>query len=60
MPPPMVEHPQFEYYEKKRLEVNNGKDRQFVVEFWSKKEGEQLVIPELGINATIQTKKLYK
>jgi hypothetical protein len=56
----MVEHPQFEYYEKKRLEVNNGKDRQFVVEFWSKKEGEQLVIPELGINATIQTKKLYK
>jgi hypothetical protein len=40
---PMEEHPQFEYYTKRRLNIaESDADRKLVEEFWSKKEEEEL------------------
>eukprot|EP00347_Sterkiella_histriomuscorum_P012730 403367437 len=56
---PMEEHPQFEYYTKRQLNVAESEaDRKLVEEFWTKKEEELLEVN--GKSQKVQTKKLYK
>ena len=57
---PMMEHPQFEYYAKKKLNIKESEsDRKIIEEFWTKKEEETIELPE-GKKLKVQTKKLYK
>lgn len=51
---PMIDHPQFEYFNKRKLDVTKEEDRDLVAEFWEKKEEEQVQ----GLKC--QTKKQYK
>ena len=38
LPPPMVEHPQFEYWEKKKLDVKSEADQKTILEYLTTKE----------------------
>lgn len=38
----MKEHPQFEYYSVKELDVDKEEDRKLITDFWSAKQGETL------------------
>jgi len=40
IPEQMKDHPQFEYYTKRELDVSNADDRQLISDFWAAKEGE--------------------
>jgi len=40
IPDRMLEHPQFEYYTKRELDVSNADDRKLISDFWAAKEGE--------------------
>jgi len=37
VPQEMLDHPQFEYYQRRELDVNNEADRKLISEFWSAK-----------------------
>jgi elongation factor 1-gamma len=54
IPEPMQEHPQFEYYTKKKLDVSNENNRKLAEEYLSKKED------EIVEGRKCLTKKLYK
>lgn len=57
---PMKDHPQFEYYTQRKLDIAGSvADRQLVEEFWVKKEEEVLALQD-GKQHKVQTKKLYK
>lgn len=57
---PMKEHPQFEYFSQRKLDIKNSAvDRQLVENFWTVKEEEGLLIPGKGI-LKCQTKKYFK
>lgn len=36
----MLDHPQFEYYKKRELDVKNEDDRKLIGEFWTAKQGD--------------------
>lgn len=58
----MNEHPQYEYYEKRKLDIKNSQaDRELVERFWRVKEEEMLPSP-LGDGKELkcQTKKFFK
>lgn len=56
---PMEEHPQFEYYTRRKLDIANSEaDRKLVEEFYSKKEEETIQVE--GKQLKVQTKKFYK
>ena len=40
IPQQMIDHPQFEYYQKRELDVNNEDDKKLIREFWSCKPGD--------------------
>lgn len=40
IPQEMLDHPQFEYYQKRELDVNNQADRDLITDFWSAKVGD--------------------
>lgn len=42
IPQQMKEHPQFEYYSVKELDVDKEEDRKLITDFWSAKQGETL------------------
>jgi len=33
----MIDHPQFEYYQKRELDVNNEEDKKLIADFWCAK-----------------------
>lgn len=39
IPQEMIDHPQFEYYKQRKLEVTNEADRKLMSEFWCATEG---------------------
>ena len=51
---PMVEHPQFEYFNKRKLDVTKEEDRNLVIDFWVHTEEQNIQ----GLKC--QTRKLYK
>lgn len=56
---PMEEHPQFEYYNRRKLDIKGSEtDRKLVEDFWAKKEEESIAVE--GKEYKVQTKKLYK
>lgn len=56
---PMQEHPQFEYYNRRKLDIKGSEaDRKLVEEFYTKKEEE--IIQVEGKEYKVQTKKFYK
>jgi hypothetical protein len=59
---PMQEHPQYEYYEQRKLDIKGSPaDREIVERFWSVKEGEQIQNPQNAEQKlTCQTKKFFK
>jgi elongation factor 1-gamma len=40
LPQPMVEHPQFEYWNKKKMDVKNEGDCQLIIDYLTTKEGQ--------------------
>ncbi|CDW77312.1 elongation factor 1- [Stylonychia lemnae] len=42
IPQQMIDHPQFEYYQKRELSVDNEEDRNLIREFWSAKVGDNV------------------
>jgi len=54
--PYMKEHPQFEYYECKKLDVNNAEDKALITEYWTKLEADVDKVEGL----TVRTCKIYK
>ncbi|CDW83612.1 elongation factor 1- [Stylonychia lemnae] len=59
IPLPMEEHPQFEYYNKRRLDIQGSDaDKKLVESFWVSKEEGTLEVD--GKQLKVQTKKLYK
>lgn len=55
IPEPLAkDHPQFEYWKSRKLNVNDENDRKFISEFWIKEE------EEMCIGLKMQTKKFYK
>jgi elongation factor 1-gamma len=40
IPQEMLDHPQFEYYKKRELDVNNEDDKKLIADFWCAKPGE--------------------
>lgn len=38
----MLDHPQFEYYEKRELDLNNEADKQLIKDFWTVKAGDSI------------------
>jgi len=37
----MIDHPQFEYYTKRELSIDNAEDKELIIDFWCAKQGEQ-------------------
>ncbi len=57
---PMKEHPQYEYYNQRELNIKDSQaDRELVEQFWTVKEGEKLKAPT-GESLLCQTKKFFK
>lgn len=57
---PMLEHPQFEYYKQRKLDIKgSAADRELVERFWVTKEEEVLEVGK-GQNLMCQTKKFFK
>ena len=54
IPAPMLEHPQFEYYNKRELDVTKEEDKQLIAEFFCAKVGDKIT------GKTIQECKMYK
>jgi len=42
IPQQMIDHPQFEYYQKRELSVDNEEDRNLIRDFWSAKVGDSV------------------
>jgi len=42
IPQQMIDHPQFEYYANRELDVDKEEDRKLISDFWSAKQGETL------------------
>jgi elongation factor 1-gamma len=42
IPQEMIDHPQFEYYQKRELDVTKDEDKQLITDFWSAKVGENV------------------
>jgi hypothetical protein len=43
---PMIEHPQFEFFDKRKLDIKNSQaDRELVERFWTVKEDEDIANP---------------
>jgi len=42
IPQQMIDHPQFEYYQKRELSIDNEEDRNLIREFWSAKAGDSV------------------
>ena len=40
IPQEMIDHPQFEYYTKRELDVTKDEDKQLITDFWAAKVGE--------------------
>ena len=40
VPQQMLDHPQFEYYKKRELDVKNEADRALITDFWTAKVGD--------------------
>jgi len=40
IPQEMIDHPQFEYYTKRELSIDNAEDKALITDFWCAKEGE--------------------
>ena len=43
IPQEMIDHPQFEYYQKRQLDVNNEADRKLISDFWCAKAEESTI-----------------
>ena len=43
IPAQMIEHPQFEYYDKKELDVSKPEDRKLITDFWCAKADESVI-----------------
>ena len=54
IPQEMIDHPQFEYFQRRELDVNNEEDRKLISEFWCAKEGSIIK----GLN--VQECKMFK
>jgi elongation factor 1-gamma len=54
--PYMLEHPQFEYWERRKLDVNNAEDRALITEYWTKLTPDTDTVEGL----TARTIKIYK
>lgn len=60
---PMKEHPQYEYYNQRALNIKGSEaDRDLVERFWTVKEDEELPSPIEGVAKPFkcQTKKFFK
>lgn len=59
---PMQEHPQFEYFNRRKLDIKCSEaDRDLIERFWTVKEEEKLVSPLDGSSSLLcQTKKFFK
>ena len=60
---PMLDHPQFEYFTQRKLDIKGSPaDRKIVEQFWTVNEEENLPNPISGGQGTLkcQTKKLFK
>lgn len=55
---PMKEHPQYEYYKQRKLDIKSQADRALVEAFWTVKEEEKLTVDDKA--RTCQTKKFFK
>lgn len=42
--PDLLEHPSFQWYERRKLDVNNEADRNIICEYWMKTDEEELVL----------------
>ena len=42
IPQQMIDHPQFEYYKNRELDVTNEADRKLIADFWCAKDGETI------------------
>ncbi len=54
IPAEMIDHPQFEYYKTRELDVSKEEDRQLITDFWCAKVG------ETANNLKVQECKLHK
>jgi elongation factor 1-gamma len=54
IPQEMLEHPQFEYYQKRELNVNNEEDKKLIADFWCAHPG------EIVNNLKVQECKMHK
>ena len=60
LPLPMQEHPQFEFYSQRKLNISSSEeDRKLVEAFWEAKEDSTLRLSE-NETVKVQTRKLYK
>ena len=58
---PMKEHPQFEFFSQRKLDIKNSAvDRQLVESFWTVKEEENLPNPTGDGTLKCQTKKYFR
>lgn len=55
---PMNEHPQYEYYRQRKLDISQASDRALVESFWTVKEDENLTVE--GKSRKCQSKKFFK
>jgi len=42
IPQQMIDHPQWEYFEKRELDLNNQADKDLIKEFWTTKVGDNI------------------
>jgi len=54
IPQEMKDHPQFEYYKTRELNVDNEEDKKTITDFWSAKQGEKVN------GLTVQEAKMHK
>jgi hypothetical protein len=54
IPKEMIEHPQFEYYQRRELDVYNEADRKLISEFWAGK------VESIANGLSIQECKMFK
>ena len=59
---PMKDHPQYEYFNQRKLDIKNSvADRELVEQFWATKENESMPSPLTpGTTIKCQTKKFFK
>lgn len=54
VPQQMIDHPQFEYYKKRELDISKEEDRQLIRDFWGAKAGDKIN------GQTVQECKMHK